>query len=86
MFNVNIYCLLIIANNVMSFFLSEEVVISSANNDEEMGTINDPLLRYTNHERYASETVDSAVWNEDASWASRFNICSVSAVSICERD
>jgi len=61
MFNVNIYCLLIIANNVMSFFLSEEVVISSANNDEEMGTINDPLLRYTNHERHASENVDSAV-------------------------
>lgn len=45
----------------MFLFLSEEVVINSANNDEEMGTINDPLLRYTNHERHASENVDSAV-------------------------
>ncbi|XP_011162349.2 leucine-rich repeats and immunoglobulin-like domains protein 3 isoform X2 [Solenopsis invicta] len=38
-----------------------EVVTSSANNEEEMGTINvnDPLLRYTNHERH--ENADSAV-------------------------
>lgn len=69
----------------MFLFLSEEVVINSANNDEEMGTINDPLLRYTNHERHASENVDSAVWNENASWASGVNGCSVSAVSIRER-
>jgi len=47
----------------MFLCLSEEVVTSSANNDEEMGTINvnDPLLRYTNHERHASENADSAV-------------------------
>ncbi|XP_024875102.1 leucine-rich repeats and immunoglobulin-like domains protein 3 isoform X2 [Temnothorax curvispinosus] len=40
-----------------------EVVTSSANNEEEMGTINvnDPLLRYTNHERHVSENADSAV-------------------------
>ncbi|XP_072747226.1 uncharacterized protein [Anoplolepis gracilipes] len=39
------------------------VVSSSTNNEEEMGTINvnDPLLRYTNHERHASENADSAV-------------------------
>ncbi|KAL0113573.1 hypothetical protein PUN28_012616 [Cardiocondyla obscurior] len=40
-----------------------EVIATSANNEEEMGTINvnDPLLRYTNHERHASENADSAV-------------------------
>ncbi|XP_011067532.1 PREDICTED: leucine-rich repeats and immunoglobulin-like domains protein 3 isoform X2 [Acromyrmex echinatior] len=49
------------SNDQLQLCLPEEVVISSANNDEEMGTINDPLLRYTNHERHASENVDSAI-------------------------
>lgn len=51
------------SNDQLQLCLPEEVVTSSANNDEEMGTINanDPLLRYTNHERHASENADSAV-------------------------
>lgn len=50
-------------NNITFLCLSEEVVTSSANNEEEIGTlnVNDPLLRYTNHERHASENADSAV-------------------------
>ncbi|KYN02610.1 Leucine-rich repeats and immunoglobulin-like domains protein 3 [Cyphomyrmex costatus] len=49
------------SNDQLQLCLPEEVVISSTNNDEEMGTINDPLLRYTNHERHINENVDSAV-------------------------
>ncbi|XP_011630476.1 leucine-rich repeats and immunoglobulin-like domains protein 3 [Pogonomyrmex barbatus] len=51
------------SNDQLQLCLPEETVISSVNNEEEMGTINvdDPLLRYTNHERHASENADSAV-------------------------
>ncbi|XP_024875093.1 leucine-rich repeats and immunoglobulin-like domains protein 3 isoform X1 [Temnothorax curvispinosus] len=51
------------SNDQLQLCLPEEVVTSSANNEEEMGTINvnDPLLRYTNHERHVSENADSAV-------------------------
>lgn len=51
------------SNDQLQLCLPEGVVSNSANNEEEMGTINvdDPLLRYTNHERHASEKADSAV-------------------------
>ncbi|KMQ95575.1 leucine-rich repeats and immunoglobulin-like domains protein 3 protein [Lasius niger] len=51
------------SNDQLQLCLPEGVVTNSANNEEEMGTINvdDPLLRYTNHERHASENADSAV-------------------------
>ncbi|XP_029165453.1 leucine-rich repeats and immunoglobulin-like domains protein 3 [Nylanderia fulva] len=51
------------SNDQLQLCLPEGVVSNSANNEEEMGTINvdDPLLRYTNHERHASENADSAV-------------------------
>ncbi|XP_029664962.1 leucine-rich repeats and immunoglobulin-like domains protein 3 [Formica exsecta] len=51
------------SNDQLQLCLPEGVVTSSANNEEEMGTINvdDPLLRYTNHERHESKNADSAV-------------------------
>lgn len=53
----------LLVHNIIFSYLSEGVVTSSANNEEEMGTINvdDPLLRYTNHERHESKNADSAV-------------------------
>ncbi|XP_032681212.1 leucine-rich repeats and immunoglobulin-like domains protein 3 [Odontomachus brunneus] len=51
------------SNDQLQLCLPEEIATSSANNEEEMGTINvdDPLLRYTNHERHENENADSAV-------------------------
>ncbi|EFN74858.1 Leucine-rich repeats and immunoglobulin-like domains protein 3 [Camponotus floridanus] len=53
------------SNDQLQLCLPEEstIVTSSANNEEEMGTINvdDPLLRYTNHERHANKNADSTV-------------------------
>lgn len=50
-------------NNLAPLRSLEEIATSSANNEEEMGTISvdDPLLRYTNHERHENENADSAV-------------------------
>jgi hypothetical protein len=54
-------CLIITIEYI--FFVAEETATNAAHNEEEMGTISvdDPLLRYTNHERHASEIVDSMV-------------------------
>ncbi|XP_014478669.1 PREDICTED: leucine-rich repeats and immunoglobulin-like domains protein 3 isoform X2 [Dinoponera quadriceps] len=51
------------SNDQLQLCLPEEIATSSANNEEEMGTINvdDPLLRYTNHERHEVANADSAV-------------------------
>ncbi|XP_012221587.2 leucine-rich repeats and immunoglobulin-like domains protein 3 [Linepithema humile] len=53
------------SNDQLQMCLPEEIVTSSAteHNEEELGTISvgDPLLRYTNHERHASENADSMV-------------------------
>ncbi|GAB1865789.1 Leucine-rich repeats and immunoglobulin-like domains protein 3 [Camponotus japonicus] len=52
------------SNDQLQLCLPEPTIVtSSANNEEEMGTINvdDPLLRYTNHERHANKNADSTV-------------------------